>query len=293
MRQVRDGDGHPSRRAQKGHQHVGWEPRAHAPGSPYEEHGPVDNPTSDLQNSACKPLLSAAIQLTRWGHPRKLTQEVLRAGAQDLELLGPDPSSQVWSWIPGRAAPAVPALGLLLMEEAAATPWGLGAGKLPEAQTPSHLPTQYHWARCNTCLPTRERDREIRMTRRLGGEPPDTMQLIIHGWCPEHSGAQDDKVKLKRVCHSTIKILINWRNFTKTFRCRQKMFLKNAVFTEYFPLPCSSKRVLMSKTVKKKRSESIGYHVTLRMKHQFTAIKQSTRKHSLCTMFFNLLVFVK
>ena len=55
--------------------------RAHAPGSPYGEHGPVDNLTSDLQNSACKPLLFAAIQLTRWGHPRKLTQEVLRAGA--------------------------------------------------------------------------------------------------------------------------------------------------------------------------------------------------------------------
>ena len=40
----------------------------------------------------------------------------------------------------GRAAPA---LGLLLTEEAAATPWGLGAGKLPEAQTPSHPATQY------------------------------------------------------------------------------------------------------------------------------------------------------
>ena len=115
-------------------------PRACAPRSPY---GGTTRRTTRLLtfrmarvNLCC--LQPSSLWLTHWGHPRKLTKG--SAACRSLERPGLDPRSQVWSWVPGRAAPA---LGLLLTEEAAATPWGLGAGKLPEAQTPSHPATQY------------------------------------------------------------------------------------------------------------------------------------------------------
>ena len=154
--------------------------RAHAPGSPYGEHGPVDNLTSDLQNSACKPLLFAAIQLTRWGHPRKLTQEVLRAGAWSTPAWTPAAGSGPGS--PGGQHRQSQPWACCSWKRQQPLPGGWVLGNCQKlGLPPTHPPNITEHGVIHAFRQEREREREIRMTRRLGGEPPDTMQLVIHG----------------------------------------------------------------------------------------------------------------
>lgn len=85
--QGRDRDGRPARRVQKGHQHAGWEARG--PRSREHARWTTRLPTFRTAHVNLCCLQPFSLRLTRWGHPRKLTQEVLSAGAQSTPAWTP------------------------------------------------------------------------------------------------------------------------------------------------------------------------------------------------------------